>query len=215
MALSQVGVARLEARLRPNTRDWSPVASAWTCSARHGPCGSAMWANGSPSRCPNPPSGPVGGRPTPPPTRPTASPWTSRSTWAASARGGSGRTPARLARVVVAELDSPAEPLGHHHLVGRLTLAFANLDPELPGCQGPDADVCHDRTFRAVPWPIRGWHTGAVDGRENAQRFPVVVWDDRDGTGFWHRCYGNPCVGAEVAAAWHLVPPSSVCASLA
>ena len=35
--------------------------------------------------------------------------------------------------VVVAELEPLTEPLGHRHLVGRLTVAFAYLDPELPG----------------------------------------------------------------------------------
>jgi hypothetical protein len=44
---------------------------------------------------------------------------------------------------VVVELESVTEQLGHRYLVCRLPLAFAQLDPELPGAQGADADVCH------------------------------------------------------------------------
>src|SRR5829696_9144448 len=53
--------------------------------------------------------------------------------------------------VVLAELEPLTEPLGHRHLVGRLTVAFAYLDPELPGRQRADADVCH-RISRVSPW---------------------------------------------------------------
>lgn len=35
--------------------------------------------------------------------------------------------------VVVAELEPLTEPVGHGHLVGRLPVAFEDLDPELPG----------------------------------------------------------------------------------
>jgi len=38
--------------------------------------------------------------------------------------------------VVVAELEPLTEPLGHRHLVGRLTITFAHLDPELRGAKG-------------------------------------------------------------------------------
>jgi hypothetical protein len=45
--------------------------------------------------------------------------------------------------VVVAVFESVTEPVGHRHLVGRLTIALAHLDAELPGRQGADAYVCH------------------------------------------------------------------------
>jgi hypothetical protein len=51
---------------------------------------------------------------------------------------------------VVAEFDAITEPLGHGHPVGRLTLTFAHLDPELPGRQATDADVCHGSISRAA-----------------------------------------------------------------
>src|SRR5215211_5746551 len=44
--------------------------------------------------------------------------------------------PHDLLEVVVAELEPLTEPVGHRHLVGRLTITFAHLDPELPGRHG-------------------------------------------------------------------------------
>ena len=45
--------------------------------------------------------------------------------------------------VVVAELESLTEPLGHRDPVCRLTPTFAHLDSELPGRQAADIDICH------------------------------------------------------------------------
>jgi cytochrome c1 len=53
---------------------WLTTVASRICldrSARPGPGGSATWANGSPSRCPNPRSGPAGSPAALPPTRPT------------------------------------------------------------------------------------------------------------------------------------------------
>ncbi|MFD0533708.1 sigma factor [Actinomadura luteofluorescens] len=60
------------------------AASAWTCSARRARGGSATWASGSPSRCPDPSGGSAAARAPRRPTRPTGSPWTSRSAWPSS-----------------------------------------------------------------------------------------------------------------------------------
>jgi hypothetical protein len=57
---------------------------------------------------------------------------------------------------VVVELESVTEQLGHRYLVCRLPLAFAQLDPELPGAQGADADVCHLFVSLEVV-PSAGW----------------------------------------------------------
>jgi hypothetical protein len=57
---------------------------------------------------------------------------------------------------VVVELESVTEQLGHRYLVCRLRLAFAHLDPELPGAQGADADVCHLFVSLEVV-PSAGW----------------------------------------------------------
>jgi hypothetical protein len=57
---------------------------------------------------------------------------------------------------VVVELESVTEQLRHRYLVCRLPLAFAHLDPELPGAQGADADVYHLFVSLEVV-PSAGW----------------------------------------------------------
>ena len=64
------------------------------------PGGSATWANGSPSRCPTRRSGSAGGRAAAPLTRPTGSPWMSRSAWPSSSCSTS-MTPAERVALIL------------------------------------------------------------------------------------------------------------------